>query len=87
MSKETAKEIELLIWGDETTYKDRFIIEYTILSKRIEKLENLLNINNDYEGLDFEPDSPRELLVTQLQTMKVYKAILEKRAAYENIKL
>lgn len=87
MSKETAKSIELMIWGEYTTYKDRFIIEYTMLSKRIEKLENLLNINNDYEGLDFEPDSPRELLVTQLQTMKVYKAILEKRAAYENIKL
>lgn len=67
-------------------YKERFIAEYEQLSIRILKLQNTITTYKRGE-LDFDPDTPIEILEAQEETMNIYKKILEKRAGYENITL
>lgn len=67
-------------------YKERFIKEYTELSERITKLDNI--IIKYIEGtLDFTPDCPIDLLIRQSYSMGLYKRALEERASYEHINL
>lgn len=68
------------------SYKERFIAEYNQVCIRLLKLENTIKAY-DGDGLDFEPDSPKDLLQLQADLMRSYKAILEKRAVYEKITL
>jgi len=67
-------------------YKVRFIKEYEELDDRIKKLDALLK-KHDEGTLDFTPTCPIELLQEQSRTMKVYRAILEKRAKIEDVPL
>ena len=68
------------------SYKDRFIAEYEQLAIRLLKLDNTIRMIKE-KTLDYEPESPIELLEAQAQVMRVYKKILEKRAIKENITL
>ena len=65
-------------------YKERFIAEYNQVSIRLNKLK--VTINN-YDKLDYKPNTPKRVLETQSYYMQVYKEILEKRAALEGINL
>lgn len=65
-------------------YKERFIAEYEQLSIRLLKLQNTITTYKRGE-LDFDPNTPIEILEAQEETMNLYKQILEKRAGYENI--
>ena len=67
-------------------YKDRFRAEYYQLEDRIDKLENMLE---KYKAgtLNFTPSCSYELLSYQLQTMNVYKRVLEERAEIEGIEI
>lgn len=67
-------------------YKDRFKKEYKELKERYNKLHRMLV--KYYGGtLDFEFDTPEELLVEQEEVMLAYLKILEVRAEYEQIDL
>lgn len=67
-------------------YKERFIKEYTELSERITKLDNM--IKKYEEGkLNFTPDCPIDLLIRQSYYMKFYREVLKKRASYEHINI
>ena len=67
-------------------YKERFIKEYTELSERITKLDNI--IKKYEEGtLDFTPDCPIDLLIRQSYYMELYRKVLEERASYEHINI
>lgn len=67
-------------------YKDRFIAEYEQLTIRLLKLQNTISTYKNGE-LDFDPETPIEVLEAQEETMNLYKEILEKRAQYEKITL
>ena len=67
-------------------YKERFIAEYEQLSIRLLKLQNTISTYKN-GSLEFDPDSPIELLEAQEEIMSTYKMILEKRAKYEEINL
>ena len=67
-------------------YKQRFIAEYYQTKIRYEKLNAM--IDKFYKNqLDFTPTCPIFILKLQRDTMLQYLAMLEKRAAYEEIKL
>ena len=67
-------------------YKDRFKKEYKELKDRYNKLHKMLV--KYYGGkLDFEFDTPEELLVEQEEVMLAYLKILEVRAEYEQVDL
>lgn len=67
-------------------YKQRFIAEYYQTKIRYEKLNTM--IDKFYKNqLDFTPTCPIFILKLQRDTMLQYLAMLEKRAAYEEIKL
>jgi len=72
--------------GELAPYKVRFIKEYEELDERVKKLDAMLK-KYDEGTLDFTPTCPIELLQEQSRTMKVYRAILEKRAAIEDVPL
>ena len=73
-------------------YNERFKAEYQQTKIRYEKLKNL---NNKIEGryhtgedyLNFEPETPAELLKDQQRIMGEYLHILEVRAIIEEIDL
>lgn len=71
---------------EEIDYQDRFVIEYLELKARYESLHRIL-VKYDAGTLDFEPDSPIELLKSQAKIMGEYLYILETRAEIENIDL
>lgn len=75
--------VELMNSAD---FKERFKAEYYQLQTRIEGLRVMLN---KYKNgiLNFTPNSPYELLFTQLIYMELYLDKLEERAKIENIKL
>lgn len=65
-------------------YKDRFTAEYRQLCIRTLKLE--VFIDNYRNGrLSFKPTCSIELLEQQLDIMKAYMTVLEKRARIENV--
>lgn len=65
-------------------YTLRFKAEYAQLGIRLMKLENMLKKWDEGE-LNFKPSCPRSIYDLQVRYMKDYKAILEARAAIENI--
>ncbi len=67
-------------------YRDRFVAEYRQLSIRMDGLSRLLWRWGRGE-LHFTPACPRGVLVEQLDVMREYLAILERRAAIEGIDL
>lgn len=67
-------------------YKERFKAEYYQLAIRYEKLKNMID-SWDKGTLEFIPTCPRSTYDLQLCAMKDYKAILEVRAAMENVDL
>lgn len=75
--------VELMNSND---FKERFKAEYYQLKIRIEGLRTMLD---KYKNgtLNFTPNSPYELLFTQLIYMELYLDKLEERAKLENIKL
>jgi len=70
---------------EKTTAKDRVKIERDELSKKIEKLENLVgkvkanNMPNHQKLLDSLSNEQKKLLRKQLKVMKEYRHILERR--------
>lgn len=77
------KTVELMLSDD---YKDRFEAEYRQLVNRANKLRKMIRQYENGE-LEFEPDSPIDILVWQLKTMDEYIYILKRRASYEKIAL
>lgn len=67
-------------------YKERFWAEYWQVRTRCEKLTAM--VDKYLAGkLDFEPDCPIQLLMTQASYMRMYMQVLEARAKIEKIKL
>lgn len=70
---------------EKATAKDRVKIERDELSKKIEKLENLVgkvkanNMPNHQKLLDSLSNEQKKLLRKQLKVMKEYRHILERR--------
>ena len=77
------KTVELMLSDD---YKDRFEAEYRQLVNRANKLRKMIRQYENGE-LEFEPESPIDILVWQLKTMDEYIYILKRRASYEKITL
>ena len=65
-------------------YKERFKAEYWQLVSRYKKLRNMLE-NWDSGTLQFEPTCPRSTYSIQIKAMEDYIAILEARAAMEDV--
>lgn len=72
---------------EKTTAKDRVKNERDELSRKIEKLENLVgkvkanNMPNHQKLLDSLSNEQKKLLRKQLKVMKEYRHILERRLA------
>ena len=67
-------------------YKDRFIAEYYQVRIRYERLKKMVE-NWDSGNLTFQPTCPRSIYDMQLNAMKDYIALLEARAAIEEVNL
>jgi len=80
---ELSDTVDLMIEGG---YKERFLAEYAQLSIRLLKLQNTITTFKN-GVLDFDPETPIEILEAQEETMSLYKSILEKRATFEKINL
>lgn len=63
-------------------YKDRFIAEYRQLVIRFEKLRKMVD---NWDNLNFLPICPKSTYNMQLRAMSDYIAVLETRAAIEQI--
>lgn len=75
--------IALMVSSD---YKQRFLAEYYQTKIRYDKLNDM--IDKYYKNqLDFTPTCPIFVLKLQRDLMLQYLAMLEKRAAYEEIEL
>lgn len=67
-------------------YQERFIAEYGQTKIRALHLENMITAYED-KTIEFEPDTPIEILKSQLEIMRIYVNILENRAKREKITL
>lgn len=67
-------------------YKERFKAEYYQVRIRYEKLKSMVE-SWDAGTLNFKPTCPRSLYDLQLSAMKDYIAMLEARAAIEEVDL
>ena len=67
-------------------YKERFKAEYAQLVIRYEGLKGMLKKWDD-GTLEFEPTCPRSIYNMQIKAMSEYIAVLEARAAIENVDL
>lgn len=67
-------------------YKDRFVAEYQQLVIRYKGLKSMLD-KWDKNELPFTPTCPRSTYNMQIKAMTDYIAVLEARAAMENIDL
>lgn len=67
-------------------YKERFKAEYNQLVIRYEGLKGMLKKWDD-GILEFEPTCPRSIYNMQIRAMSEYIAVLEARAAIENVDL
>ncbi len=63
-------------------YKDRFRAEYQQLAIRYEKLKKMVD---NWDNLNFLPICPKSTYNMQLRAMSDYIAVLETRAAIEQI--
>lgn len=77
---------ETFIMMNSKDYKERFKAEYFQLKIRIAGLQNMLD-KWDNNTLPFEPVCTRDMYDAQIDAMKSYLEILEKRAAAEDIDL
>lgn len=75
--------VELMNSAD---YKERFEAEYYQLANRFKGLKKMLN-EWDRGKLKFSPTCPRSTYNMQLTAMADYLAVLEARAAMEDIEL
>ncbi len=73
----------MMISGD---YKERFKAEYAQVVIRYKKLKNMLD-KWDNNELTFTPTCPKSLYNMQIKAMTDYIAVLETRAALEDIVL
>lgn len=71
---------------ESANYKDRFAAEYYQLAIRYKNLKAMLD-KWDAGTLEFTPTSPRNTYNIQIQAMTNYLAVLEARAAIENISI
>ena len=71
--------VQLMIADD---YNDRFRAEYQQLVIRFEKLKNMVD---NWDNLNFIPIFPKSTYNMQLRAMSDYIAVLEARAAIEQI--
>lgn len=69
-----------------TDYKERFKAEYAQLVIRYDGLKRMLKKWDD-GTLKFEPTCPRSIYNMQIKAMSEYIAVLEARAAIENVDL
>lgn len=69
-----------------TDYKERFKAEYAQLVIRYEGLKGMFKKWDD-GTLEFEPTCPRSIYNMQIKAMSEYIAVLEARAAIENVDL
>ena len=69
-----------------TAYQVRMANEYRELKERYQKLHRMI-VKYEAGTLDFEPDSPIDLLKEQRNAMHVYMTILEIRAEIESVDL
>ena len=78
--------IETVAMMGSMDYKERFKAEVYQLDIRIAKLTNMLSL---YEGgsLGFVPACSYDLLSAQLDSMKLYRYFLQKRADIEGVLL
>ena len=83
MGLELRDTIDMMVSGD---YRDRFEAEYYQLLVRYNKLKDMVE-KWDKDALDFEPKCPRSLYNLQLRAMSDYIAVLEARAAIEDVDL
>ena len=67
-------------------YKKRMIEEYNQLKTRRNKLEKIIN-QIEAGTCSFYPNSPRYMLIQQLEHMNGYLGVLKLRAEYEGIEL
>lgn len=67
-------------------YKERFKAEYHQLARRCENLDKII-VKYFKDELEFEPDTPIELLLHQYEVMSEYRTCLERRAKIEKVKL
>ena len=67
-------------------YKDRFKAEYLQTKIRYDKLHRM-TVKYEAGKLEFDPDSPLDLLFAQKKAMGEYLHTLEVRAEIENIEL
>lgn len=67
-------------------YQERFIAEYGQTKVRALHLENMITAYED-KTIEFEPDTPIEILKSQLEIMRIYVNILENRSKREKITL
>ena len=67
-------------------YKERFKAEYYQVVIRYQKLKAMLE-KWDNGSLEFEPTCPRSIYNMQIRTMTDYIAVLEARAAIEEVNL
>ena len=63
-------------------YKERFKAEYQQLSIRYKKLKKMYD---NWDNLNFLPRCPKSIYKMQLEVMERYLAILEARAAIEEV--
>lgn len=63
-------------------YKERFMAEYQQLSIRYKKLKKMYD---NWDNLNFLPRCPKSIYKMQLEAMEKYLAILEARAAIEEV--
>ena len=63
-------------------YKERFAAEYQQLIIRYKKLKKMYD---NWDNLNFLPKCPKSIYKMQLEAMEKYLAILEARAAIEEV--
>lgn len=63
-------------------YKERFTAEYDQLIIRYKKLKKMYD---NWDNLNFVPRCPKSIYKMQLEVMERYLAILEARAAIEEV--
>lgn len=82
-NEELAKTCEGMVSPD---YRERFKAEYAQLKNRLEGLKRMLKAW-DNGTLDFTPTCPRYIYGRQESDMRLYRNVLEERAAIEGIEL
>ena len=65
-------------------YREHFLSEYWQLKIRLQKLDRMLE---NWEDLDFTPQTPKSILLDQADIMRRYLHILGVRAKIEKIGL